>query len=211
MINQCIYLSLTIKIICNSVSNDTCVNCSNKNHNYNLKTIFIVIGCFLGILLFIFLLILFYKKFLSLFSNNINIQSESNLNNDKLMKKKLYYLINYELKKEIYQKEDESEECSICLENIKMNDNIIVLPCKHIFHFNCIILFVLRKIDTHCPLCKYDILTLLEGKEIDFDNIKINFEKEKKMLQNYKNLNNIEPIVIHIQSNNNVTSNSFAE
>ncbi len=54
-------------------------------------------------------------------------------------------------------------------------------------------------------------MTLLEGKEIDFDNIKINFEKEKKMLQNYKNFNNIEPVVIHIQSNNNLTTNSFEE
>jgi hypothetical protein len=53
-------------------------------------------------------------------------------------------------------------------------------------------------------------LTLLEGKEIDFDNIKINFEKEK-MLQNYKNLNNIESVVIHIQSNNNLNINSFEE
>lgn len=53
-------------------------------------------------------------------------------------------------------------------------------------------------------------MTLLEGKEIDFDNIKINFEKEK-MLQNYKNLNNIEPVAIHIQSNNNLNINSFEE
>ena len=53
-------------------------------------------------------------------------------------------------------------------------------------------------------------MTLLEGKEIDFDNIKINFEKEK-MLQNYKNLNNIESVVIHIQSNNNLNINSFEE
>ena len=89
-----------------------------------------------------------------------------------------------------------------------MNDNIILLSFK--FHFNCIILFVLRKIDIHFPLCKYDLLTLLEGKEIDFDNIKINFEKEK-MLQNYKNLNNIESVVIHIQSNNNLNINSFEE
>jgi len=211
MMNQCIYLSLIIKIICNSINNDTCINCSNKNHNYNTKEIFIIIGCFLGIIFFIFLLILFYKKFISLLSNNNNNQSESNLKNDKLIKKQLYYLINYQLKEELYQKEDESEECSICLEKIIKNNKICLLPCKHIFHFNCIKLFFLSKIDTHCPLCKCDILKLLDGKDIDFDKITINFEKEKKMLQHYKNFNKIEPIVININSNNILTTNSSEE
>ena len=53
------------------------------------------------------------------------------------------------------------------LEKIKKGEKIYLLSCKHIFHFNCLILYFVDKIDTHYPLCKYDILKILDGKEID--------------------------------------------
>lgn len=56
-----------------------------------------------------------------------------------------------------------------------MKKKICLFPYKHIFHFNCLILYILDIFDTHCPLWEYDILKILDGKEIDFDKIKINF------------------------------------
>ena len=46
-------------------------------------------------------------------------------------------------------------ECSICLDNLKINENIYILPCKHIFHCKCIIHWLEE--ETTCPLCRSDI------------------------------------------------------
>ena len=45
-----------------------------------------------------------------------------------------------------------SEDCSICLKVPKEKDIIHTLPCKHIFHKDCIVEW-LSKINT-CPLCR---------------------------------------------------------
>ena len=45
-----------------------------------------------------------------------------------------------------------SEDCSICLKVPKEKDIINKLPCKHIFHKECIVEW-LSKINT-CPLCR---------------------------------------------------------
>ena len=63
------------------------------------------------------------------------------------------------------------EKCSICLDNLKENDIISNTPCDHIFHFDCFKKYMFITIDTHCPLCKFDFFSVLNGKEIDFNNI----------------------------------------
>lgn len=46
-------------------------------------------------------------------------------------------------------------ECSICLSKFCNGEKIIVLPCKHTFHRDC----VSKWIDTHdeCPYCRYKL------------------------------------------------------
>ena len=52
--------------------------------------------------------------------------------------------------------EIQNEECSICIEKISQNENIIVLPgCKHIFHALCVLTWLERK--PFCPNCKGNI------------------------------------------------------
>ena len=49
--------------------------------------------------------------------------------------------------------------CSICLEDLK--NNLIITPCKHQFHLNC-----LKKwIKNSCPLCRRKLYDRLEMEE----------------------------------------------
>jgi hypothetical protein len=43
-------------------------------------------------------------------------------------------------------------ECSICLEEFKVGDTIITLPCNHIYHKKCIGIWAEN--NNNCPLCR---------------------------------------------------------
>ena len=47
------------------------------------------------------------------------------------------------------------EKCIICQYNFKELESIVVLPCKHCFHFPCIKPWITTQ--HHCPLCKENI------------------------------------------------------
>jgi len=48
----------------------------------------------------------------------------------------------------------EEEECSICLEIFKQKDKILILPCYHFFHQECILKWSKRNNDILlCPYC----------------------------------------------------------
>ena len=46
--------------------------------------------------------------------------------------------------------------CSICLEDYKINDKYFHLECSHKFHENCLKLWLSQ--NNTCPICRYDIL-----------------------------------------------------
>ena len=48
-----------------------------------------------------------------------------------------------------------AKNCTICLEDFKIKDKLIYLPCFHLFHKDCIVNWVKR--NSTCPLCKIDI------------------------------------------------------
>jgi len=50
---------------------------------------------------------------------------------------------------------DESEECALCLEEYKDGEEILQLPCSHIFHEGCLGPWLVRSL--LCPLCKQDL------------------------------------------------------
>ena len=90
--------------------------------------------------------------------------------------KKKVYLFQNELKPKILKlkiSENFYNECTICLDNVKENDIITYTPCNHIFHFDCFKQYMFITTDTHCPLCKFDFFSLLNEKDIDFNNINI--------------------------------------
>ena len=60
------------------------------------------------------------------------------------------------------KKYNEENLCGICLEKFKENDDILILPCKHKFHKDCIIKWM--GISKFCPFDKKDISLFFEVK-----------------------------------------------
>ena len=48
-----------------------------------------------------------------------------------------------------------SLECTICMDTYKENDDLLTLPCFHIFHYNCIKPWFSGKHE--CPVCRADV------------------------------------------------------
>ncbi|KAK8802559.1 hypothetical protein WA171_006238, partial [Blastocystis sp. BT1] len=73
------------------------------------------------------------------------------------------------------------EECTICLDTLKKGEAIKTLPCKHIFHQNCIDEW-LKQGKAVCPMCRRGIFDddevnwYLEGKAKDTDRIVAKWE-----------------------------------
>lgn len=57
-----------------------------------------------------------------------------------------------EAEAEVERKEEEGRECSICLEAFVANEQVVVTPCKHMFHGDCITPWV--KSHGKCPICR---------------------------------------------------------
>ena len=147
------------------------------------KKLVIIIGCSIISVLFCLLVIIIIvyfiikKNYIQRRSNQINLNRNKITKEEKeLILKKKEYLFQNELKPKILKlkiPENYFNECAICLDNIKENDTITNTPCNHIFHFDCFKKYMFVTTDTHCPLCKFDFFSILNGKEIDFENINI--------------------------------------
>ncbi|KAI9084523.1 hypothetical protein K1719_033511 [Acacia pycnantha] len=46
-------------------------------------------------------------------------------------------------------------QCSICLEDFDEHDDVLVLPCDHFFHNNCIVKWL--NTGHTCPLCRFEL------------------------------------------------------
>ncbi|XP_010667996.2 uncharacterized protein LOC104884983 [Beta vulgaris subsp. vulgaris] len=49
------------------------------------------------------------------------------------------------------------EICSLCLENWAKEDEVMFLPCHHIFHVGCVEKWL--NINHFCPLCRFELPT----------------------------------------------------
>ncbi|XP_018647398.1 ring finger protein 11 (sid 1669) (nedd4 ww domain-binding protein 2), putative [Schistosoma mansoni] len=45
--------------------------------------------------------------------------------------------------------------CSICMENYHIGDRIMGLPCFHMFHYNCLYVWIEKNLQ--CPMCRMPI------------------------------------------------------
>ena len=48
--------------------------------------------------------------------------------------------------------------CTVCLEELKLNDDINTLKCGHIFHYKCIEIHIAHNY-VRCPNCRCDLKT----------------------------------------------------
>ncbi|EME32757.1 E3 ubiquitin-protein ligase RNF128 [Galdieria sulphuraria] len=65
-----------------------------------------------------------------------------------------------------------TDECSICLESIRVGDYMRKLPCGHIFHATCVERWLLHA--HRCPLCNKDLISCLNRKVSMEDNSWLN-------------------------------------
>lgn len=84
-----------------------------------------------------------------------------------------------------------TDECSICLDNI-YNNNLSILPCGHKYHFNCIVDALKTK--SNCPLCRADI-------DINI-NTYVNEEEFNFFIED--NVNTLNTLIL----NNNISNNN---
>ena len=66
--------------------------------------------------------------------------------------------LNYDIKKTIIFKNNQEDvkyykECVICLEDMKNDEELILISCSHIFHKECIQKWFNK--NNICPLCDY--------------------------------------------------------
>ena len=164
----------------------------------------ILITCLIIVLIIIFLNIIFYKYgFYKLEDENRNESNDNTSNyifDKRLIDNKKLIEMNLELKKynikELDKKSDEI--CTICFDKIKENEFIIILPCNHIFHSDCIRQWLERTLEEPlCPNCKINLLNEFKiSSEINNLNIKKN-ESESDVQE------------IYITNRNNRNQNNF--
>jgi len=59
--------------------------------------------------------------------------------------------------------------CTVCYEDMK---EAVLLPCKHIFHEECIRQWIIKNLNHFCPKCK---------QEFNFDKIEQQYETDNRV------------------------------
>ncbi|KAL2021923.1 hypothetical protein VTK56DRAFT_6342 [Thermocarpiscus australiensis] len=57
--------------------------------------------------------------------------------------------------------EEGKAECTICMDEMKKGDEVLILPCKHWYHGECVVLWL--KEHNTCPICRMPIESREEG------------------------------------------------
>ena len=78
---------------------------------------------------------------------NLRLNNNNNNNNND----------DYDRSMMVYQNEkiNNLNECIICLEDMKFNDDLILVKCSHIYHKECLEKWMVRR--SVCPLCDIKI------------------------------------------------------
>lgn len=105
-------------------------------------------------------------------------------------------------------------QCSICLENFREEQEMIQLPCEHVFHENCIRRWLER--NNNCPYCRR---TLFERSNVNIsvgfmntvkltfiiqgDSIQTIWKPYDKLLDIFKFLSHLNNVSLQIQISTN--------
>lgn len=58
-----------------------------------------------------------------------------------------------EMEKERREDDDDDKRCPICWEDFEAREEVLLTPCNHMFHEDCIMPWV--KTQAHCPVCRF--------------------------------------------------------
>ena len=91
------------------------------------------------------------RRFRILLSQNYDFSSHTI--NEEILKKLNKYIFNNDKK----DRDGNIQKiiCCICLNDIKISDEVVKLPCNHIHHWNCCINWL--KCKHNCPMCRFEI------------------------------------------------------
>eukprot|EP01022_Parablepharisma_sp_SALTPOND_P008105 TRINITY_DN135211_c0_g1_i1.p3 TRINITY_DN135211_c0_g1~~TRINITY_DN135211_c0_g1_i1.p3 ORF type:complete len:187 (-),score=18.23 TRINITY_DN135211_c0_g1_i1:80-640(-) len=81
-------------------------------------------------------------------------------------KKVLETLPKVEITEEFLEGKTEAIECSVCKEEFKKHDKAYQLPCKHVFHPDCIVPWLEQH--NSCPTCRFELPT----DDADYESMK---------------------------------------
>ncbi|KAM7276824.1 hypothetical protein ACFE04_018690 [Oxalis oulophora] len=65
-------------------------------------------------------------------------------------------------------REEDGKRCAVCLEDFEPKELVMVTPCKHMFHEECIVPWV--KSHGQCPVCRFAICERMRGGNITNSN-----------------------------------------
>lgn len=204
------------------------INIITENPSLKNKIIIIIISVICGFLLLsIIVLIIIYilikRKMANHYRDNgeEEREKEEKFKNNKELIEKLYKTI---LKAKIYNKEllvNNCENCSICTDNFEIGKSeVMITPCKHIFHYNCLKPWIDSKIlEPKCPNCNSNILNGISLKSLEnaepqqIEVIKKNDENNNSNNRNHDSNNNNNPPIVSdiIVINNNISDSNHIE
>ncbi|TKY66739.1 E3 ubiquitin-protein ligase RNF38/44 [Spatholobus suberectus] len=72
------------------------------------------------------------------------------------------------LKEKEREKDEDGKRCAICLEDFESNEEVMLTPCKHMFHEDCIVPWLTSK--GQCPVCRFVICERGRGNPSSFNN-----------------------------------------
>ena len=95
-------------------------------------------------------------------------------------------LIKFEEVSDAQCKEENAQECPICLAQFDKEEKIVNSPCHHLFHFKCIYEWISKSlINSKCPICNF---ILIENCSNDMKK-KENNETNSYELQSQQRIN----------------------
>ncbi|WCJ30615.1 RING/U-box superfamily protein [Euphorbia peplus] len=67
------------------------------------------------------------------------------------------------------EKEEDGKRCAICLEDFEIREMVMMTPCNHMFHEECIVPWV--KSHGQCPVCRASIWEPTDGRSSSTINV----------------------------------------
>jgi hypothetical protein len=149
-------------------------NTSNSSKDNNKKFfrgirifIYIIIGLIVVVIILSIIACYNKKKKDNLVNGQINNNGDPNNNIDPSV-----YKENEKRIKEIFSNEEQlgpkkckkeyeenHHQCTICLENFKVDiDDVCLTPCNHLFHHKCIFDYLIQKHNAKCPNCNNNFI-----------------------------------------------------
>ncbi|KAJ1441877.1 Zinc finger, RING-type [Sesbania bispinosa] len=81
----------------------------------------------------------------------------------------LYYRDNAvkDVKERVKEKDEDGKRCAICLEDFEPKEEVMLTPCNHMFHEDCIVPWLTSK--GQCPVCRFVICEKVRGNSSSFN------------------------------------------